>query len=172
MKNKSQMEMMGLVVIVILLSLIMLVVLVFMIREPQSSVAREYYHSQLATNTINAFLRTTSRNCKGHDMTTLAKDCVESCTDYPECTTGNPITCENGASSCQYLYESSIEIMEKSLLSLNKKFMLSVFRAGEGGGIEEVMSIGNSDCPGEREASSPQPLSTDRGLMQVQLFLC
>ena len=172
MNKKSQMEMMGLVVVVILISLIVLVVLVFMVKEPSSSVAREYYHSQLATNTINAFLRTTSRDCRGHDMTTLIKDCIESCTTYPECTAGDPIRCQNGMNSCLYVADTATEVLEQSLLSLNKKFLLSVFYANDAGVYEDVMEISNSECYGEREASNPQPLSTDRGLMQIQLFLC
>lgn len=159
--KKSQMEMMGLVVIVILISLVMLVVLTFMIRQPESDITKEYYESQLATNTVNALLRTTSKDCKGHDMTTLAKDCVEN--------QFNPLICEDGqTTSCEYINDAVAFILEDSLGTLKKNYILSIYNPEN----EEIANFNNSNCPGEREASQPQPLATDRGMMIIQLFLC
>jgi len=160
--KKSQMEIMGLVMIVILLSLVILVVLQFIIRQPASTVKEEYYHSQLATNTLNALLRTTSESCKGYDMTGLFKDCVE---NYDN---NNLIICEDGKNSCSYVEGAVKTILEGSLGALNKKHNLTVANSRGAG----IVSIGNSACIGRRESSNPQPLSTDKGLMQIVLYIC
>jgi hypothetical protein len=160
MKSKSQMEIMGLVVIVILISLIILVVLQFMIKNPASKIKEEYYHSELATNTLNSLLRTTSKDCKGYDMTSLAKDCIENF--------DSPLICDDGQNSCEYLYVATSQILETSLGGLNKKYNITVADNRD----ETLMSIGNSPCIGKRESSNPQPLATDMGLMQIVLYIC
>lgn len=173
MRKKSQMEVMGLVVIVILVSLVMLVVLVFMVKKPASTVTQDYYHSQLATNTINALLRTTARDCRGHDLTTLAKDCIENYDPGYDST----IVCEDGiTNSCEYVALATEEILSSSLAQLHKKYILQIKDPNNEITLElkdpELPQTLTGGCPGRQEASNPQPLATDRGMMQIQLLLC
>lgn len=167
-RKKSQMEIMGLVVIVILITVAVLFVLVFIVRQSPSDIKEEYYHSQLASNTLNALIRTTTLDCKGHDMTSLSKDCVENLgykTSQICCSDG--LSCLDEMRSCAYLNSSVNQILSKSLASFNKKYQFNIIDSNN---REVIPQIG--ECLGERESSNPQPLATDTGMMEIILYIC
>ena len=86
--KRSQMEMMGLMVIIILVALGMLFVIQFIVVKEGSQLKKTYTYSQLATNTVNSVLKTTT-SCKGQDINQLLQDCAS----------GGTIDC-NGKNSC------------------------------------------------------------------------
>ena len=77
--RKAQIEMMGLVVIVVLVTIILLFYISFRINSDEnmqkSEPKQEYTEKQLATNYIQAVLKTTTR-CEGMNIQQLLQDCA------------------------------------------------------------------------------------------------
>ena len=64
-KRKSQMEIMGLAIIILLLTLAMIFVVRFVILKGPSDIKKGFTQTELASNMVNTFLKSTSRNCRG-----------------------------------------------------------------------------------------------------------
>ena len=65
----------------------------------RGDVKKEFTHKELAANTVNALLSTTT-DCKEHPISSLLTDCAEG-NDY-----GGFIECEDGSTSCTYAEET------------------------------------------------------------------
>ena len=89
-KKKSQMEIMGLVIIVILITLGLFFVVRFIITKQPSEIKKSYTQTEIAANILNSLLKTTSKDCYGMDVTQLLQDCAV----YRDAETSQ-VKCEN-----------------------------------------------------------------------------
>ncbi len=75
MSKKSQMEIMGLVVIIILIAIGMLFAVQFLLKKPTGETAAKAEESVLAANFLNAMLSTTTE-CQSRTVRELLQDCA------------------------------------------------------------------------------------------------
>jgi hypothetical protein len=158
MKRKTQMEMMGLVVIIVLIALILLFVIQFIILKEPTSARTAYAHSKLSANTLNTLLKTTTE-CQGLSTTQLLQDC----SNY-YLTPSEQANC-NGQTSCQYVENEIGTMLENSLEQWKVPYNFTVHL------IDREVKITKSygDCSGERK-SAFQPLSQPN--MNIRLDIC
>ncbi len=108
---KSQMEIMGLLIIVIILSLALLFVLkVVFLKEP-SSVTIDYEKQKI----VEAFVNTLFQTSSGCTLDTTMKDLLLDCAKNPF--SGGTITCNDGTgrNACVFVNETILLILEKTL---------------------------------------------------------
>ena len=127
MKKKSQMEIMGLLIIVILFSLGLLFTIRFMATRERSTVLETFTTTELAANMLNAMLKTTVQGCKEADMTDLFRDCAA----FPT------IDCDSDGSiysydpelpdSCAKLRESINFIFSRTLDIEKKRYLFNAY---------------------------------------------
>ncbi len=159
-KKRSQMEIMGLAVVVILIILAMTFVVRFVILKEPSNIKKSFTHTELASNMVNTFKKSTSRDCYGLSMTELLQDCAQT---LP---TGS-ISCENGKGSCAYVNSTFAEIINKTLEAWNLGYEFRVFFEGE----SPIFKFGE-ECEGERTRETfPTPTRLYKTL-NVQLDIC
>lgn len=162
MQNKSQMEIMGLVIIIILIAIGMLFAVQFMLKKPTGKPTAAVKESILAANFLNALL-STSTDCYERNIRELLQDCA---------LTSGATTCtsEGGfpMNSCDYVEAQIRYILDNSIDMWNKDYYFTI----EGSSDVERIMIGTLDdepCPGEREAKShPVPV---RPGFEIKLWL-
>lgn len=154
--KKAQMEVLGLAVIVILMSLGMLFIVKFVILDPSTNTKASYTHTQMASNTLNSLLKTTTP-CQGTDVTVLLKDYV----------TSARIQCENGTSGEQ-LEEIFDTVFNQTLDTWKKNYLFTVYMGDDYYFINE-----NGNCTGlTQKQSETFPLPTERGTLFLTLDIC
>ena len=158
MKRKSQMEIMGLAIIIILLALAILFVLQFIIMKPTSDIKKSFTHKEMAANTVNSMLDTTT-DCRDLSIAQLIEDCAEG--GYIQCPTGN---------SCTHVQRIIENILNNTLEQWNKEYYLTI-TTSQGDVLDP---FGRADpCPGEKITSSPCcTLPTGAGPLDVKLEIC
>lgn len=117
-KKKSQMEIMGLAIVVILISLSLIFVVRFVVLKKPTDFKKAFTQTELASNTLNTFLKTTSKDCSGLSMTELLQDCAQ----------GSSITCGGNMKSCIYVNQTAKEIFTNTLDSWNVEYYFSVYQ--------------------------------------------
>jgi len=154
MKNKkSQTEMMGLVIVVILITLALLFVISFVVLRKPSTIRKQYTQSEIAANTLNALLETTTP-CNKQKIRELLDDCAS-----------NPpgtIYC-SGLYSCDYVERIINNIFKETLIAWNIDFE---FKAT----LTDI-TLSRGYCGGEKRSQS-QFIPTDAGVMTVKLDIC
>lgn len=91
------MEILGLAIVVVLILLSAVFVAKFMISKKPSEQRKNFVESELASNMLNTFLRTTSNDCSGLSMTELLQYCAQ----------GIQFTCGDAGSSDSCVYANS-----------------------------------------------------------------
>ena len=157
--KKAQMEIMGLAIIIILIALAMLFI-VSVVSKPSEDIKKTFTNKQLASNTVNTLLSTTTGCRDGLSVSQLLQDCAEGgiiCCLY----SNNNQCIEN---SCVHAEKVIDEILTNTLNVWNKQFELKLPRINR--------KFGTS-CPGEKITSSPCCiLPTDLGPMKITLDIC
>lgn len=160
-RKKSQMEIMGLVVIVLLIMLGMMFALRFMMSgDTDRDVKAEFEDTQLAANMLNAMLRSTS-GCKGYSITTLLQDCGS----------GEKIVCNDAGSSVQKSC-ANVSATVKGLLdeTLNKRmykrYEFSIDK------LDKNQFTFSHGAPCLEKVSKFSPISYSRGTIIVRLSIC
>lgn len=165
--KKSQMEIMGLVIIVILVSLAVLFVVQFIFLKESGTLKKTYTHTQLAANTLNAITKTTARSCKNQDLTQLLQDCAAYNVQ------GGIIICDDGRRSCDYANDAIGEILSKTLNAWNKEYSLIASI-----GSTDIVDYTTENCAPERKDIEKQtkiypiPVPGQSQPMTLRLDIC
>lgn len=134
--NRSQMEIMGLVIIVILVAIGMLFAIQFLMKQPAARETAAVKESTLAANFLNTLLSTTT-DCYGRTMRELLQDCA---------LTGGSTDCF-GMNSCDYAAGQIDLMLENTLGKWNKDYYFSISGAPD---VEKI-SFGTECLSCERE---------------------
>ena len=154
--KKSQMEIMGLAIVVILITLAMIFVVRFVIFKKPAEFKKSFTQAELASNTINTFLKTKSKNCNGLSMTELLQDCGQSQSIY----------CENGKVSCKYVNDTAAEVFSKTLDSWNVDYEFKTYFDER----SPILKLGQA-CKGAKK-SKLFPIPTAARALYVKLDIC
>ncbi len=152
--HKSQMEIMGLVIIVILISVAMLFVLQAMLK-PSESAKKTYTSAQLASNTLNSIVQTET-GCFT-DMTTLLKDCSEF----------QQIECDY-LNSCEFIEKEIKHILNTTLRTWNKAYRFEIYIPAYN---QQIMNDSYGRCVRDIK-SELYPLSAAGTTLFIKLDIC
>ena len=153
---RSQLEIMGLVIVVILISLGLLFVLQFAVLRGGEPAKKTFTQEQIAANTVNALLITTTE-CQGLDVTELIQDCASF----------RDVRCE-GQNACEFVDAAIEQVLADTLQKWGKKYNLSIYDARE-----TYASAAVGRCVGSRDVSSyPIPSKIGGERIFVRLEVC
>ena len=154
--KKSQVEIMGLAIVVLLIIIGVIFVIRFVsVRKPAEFKA-EFTQTQLASNMLNAFLKSKTENCFGMSITELLQDCAQS----------QSVTCGNDEDSCTYVESTAEAIFSETLEKWNLEYQFQLYFQGE----NPIISLGQA-CVGEKK-SKIFPVPTRTGSLYTKLDIC
>ena len=177
-RKRSQMELVGLVVVVILIAVGMLFVIRFVVMKEPSQTKKYIEQSELASNTISAILETTV-DCHGISvrMNELFRDCAgfetyDCIADSPPPAPGSCFAEGNyaGADSCTFLNCTLETILDGSLESWNREYVFTAHVLNDPS-RHAITNISNSVCAFEKETEI-YPLPLNPGTLIIQLDIC
>ena len=164
-KTKAQMEILGLAIVVVVMLAAAMVYLRLSATKKDTDYRKPFTSSETASNMINTFLDTTSRDCSQLTMTGLLQDCAQS----------TAFVCDNGMNSCDYAEESAREIFGKTLdkWKIKYEFMACTSFDFKTARCEpnSVLIEAGSKCMGEKEFKL-FPIPVSAGTMYAKLDLC
>lgn len=152
--KKSQMEILGLAIVVLLVTLAMVFVIRFLALSEPEDIRSGVVESQVASNYITTYLKTSVEGCNGLSITDLLQDCA----------IGGNIC--NGQDSCQKAEEVAETIFLSTFDAWNTQYGFEVYLDEDNPKIE----LGPG-CTGERR-SKLFPLPTGVSPLFVKLDLC
>ena len=153
-KKKSQVEIMGLIVIVILLAVAMIFVLQFTISRRPATI-KTYSHAEIAENMLTAMLQTTT-DCDGFTISELLKKCAEPIPEHQI--------------YCDCLDETINNILSNTLDEWNIEYRLSAKIEPGQVFINRSDSLPDS-CQGERRTAT-HILSAAGQIMRIRMDVC
>ena len=160
--RKSQVEIVGLIVIVLLLIVAMIFILQFTISRPYT--VQTYVHKQIANNMVSSLLETSTVCDK--DVADLLQDCV----DHPE--SASRIFCLD-KDSCEFVNDTIENILDKTLRKWKKQFILTATVSNPYEAIINTSSYSLSPiCRGERRTAKYLLQTETRGTMIINMFIC
>tara|TARA_Y100000310_G_C20546348_1_gene745776 strand:- start:118 stop:594 length:477 start_codon:yes stop_codon:yes gene_type:complete len=154
--RKAQTEIIGLAIVVLLLIIGMTFVIRFMMAKEPIDYKKQFTQAEIASNMINTFLKSTSKDCNGLSMTELLQDCGQSM----------GIFCENGEGSCTYVNRTAAFIFEQTLEEWKIDYEFKVFQQEE----NPKFTLG-TPCPASKK-SKTFPIPTSSGTIFVKLDVC
>jgi len=159
--KKSQMEIIGLVIIVLLISLALLFFLQFSLKKADSE-KRTFTSAQLASNMINAIAKTTT-SCSQKTISQLYTDCAE-----------NPNLVCGQENICDFAGRKVSEILNLTLVEWNKKFRFQVFIPESEDYHEQIFynrQFNFNLCSGNIQTET-YFLPTNTGILYLRLNIC
>jgi len=154
--NKSQMEILGLAIVVVLVLIATAFVVRFVAVSKPADYRKGFVSSELASNMINTFLKTSASQCSQLSMTELLQDCSQE--------TG--LVCANGQDSCQYVSSAASGIFAKTLGKWNTHYEFAAYTE-----IDKPFIKLGKPCMVEKK-SKVYPVPTRTGTMYVKLDIC
>lgn len=137
MKSKGQMEILGLAMVVIILLVASVFAVRFIVLKEPSDYRKGFLTSELASNMLNTFLKTTSSSCRKLSMSELIRDCSQ----------GGTISCENNQNSCQYAESAAISIFSETFDKWKTGYELSAYTENN----PSFLKLGKR-CTGEKKS--------------------
>jgi hypothetical protein len=169
-QKRSQMEIMGLMIVVLLLIVGVLFAIKFVVLKKPTEVRQTFSRTQLASNMGLAIMASTTYDCRG----TAIKDLLIDCAEWPE--EGGTITCDDGRKACNYVNETINGIINKTFNAWKTKYyMIAGTRMHRIGQSDQIIYFYHPDCnpekprPGESESFF---LPTNRGMLTLKIFVC
>lgn len=165
MKKKSQMEILGLVIIILLLTLGLLFVIRFVYLGDDTNIRAKHAESQLAANLLNSMLQTTAVECQNRQIRELFSDCGAT----------NSIICRQDQDglperSCKFL-ETEVEMILDAVLDNDDWTRIYYFNASHTRqNLEYTMEFG-TPCTGAYD-SKFYPIQSAGRTMIVTLQIC
>ena len=169
--RKSQTEILGFAIVVVLI----LVAVFFVIRlgfSKPSAYRSDFIDSELASNMLSAFLKTSANDCSHMSMNAILQDCGQS-------GRGNGLKC-NGKFSCEFAESAAAEIFSKTLGAQNKKyefiacdnFDVKKIKCNDATTLVRVAQpAAGQPCSGQRKLGK-SPIPIDSGTMYATLEIC
>ena len=151
--KRAQIEIVGLIIVIILVTIGIIFTIKFINEEKPKDYKKEFTQTEMASNMLNAFLKTTS-TCKELSMTELLQDCSQSKT----------IAC-NEKDSCAYVEQEAKKIFGRTLEKWNIGYEFKVFFEEE----NPILILGKS-CANKKSMLFPIP--TGSGVLSVKLDIC
>ena len=150
------MEILGLAIVVVLVLMATTFVVRFVVLNKPTDYRKGFISSELASNMINTFLKTDSKDCSQLSMTELLQDCAQE--------TG--FICDKGESSCTYVNSTAKYVLAKTLAKWSTKYEFLAYTENE----KPFIHLGNP-CTAEKKSKVyPVPIKT--GTMYVKLDIC
>jgi len=103
--KKSQMEILGLAIVVVLILVATIFVVRFLVVKAPADYRKSFVSSELATNMLSTFLKTSAKDCSQLTMTELLQDCAQA----------KSIICDNGQDSCKFVDSTAKNIFSATL---------------------------------------------------------
>ena len=159
MPKKSQMEILGLAIVVVIL-LVGIAIFAKIRQNKQPDSRNDFISSELASNMINTFLKTSAKDCSQLTMSELLYDCAR----------GTELICNDAANSnsCDYVKLTADDIFQKTFDKWKIKYEFLAYTD-----INSPLVKVNSGepCKGEK-TSKTFPLPVVTGNMFVKLDIC
>ncbi len=158
MVRKSQMEIMGLVIIVILVGLGLLFAVQLVLKKtPTSDQNNRIKESTLAAHFLNTLLSTTT-SCQKRSVKELLQDCA----------LARVVTCETGETSCAYAQSTIKSILDTTLHEWRKSYVFSIKGSSE---VEKIV-LSEGTCLKNKEVKlHPVPVKPGFDIV-LKIELC
>lgn len=159
MRKKSQMEILGLAIVVMLILVATIFVIKFFLLKKPAEYRKGFVTAELASNTLNAFLKTAAKGCSQLTMTELLQDCAQSRPD-------GTISCDSGIGSCTYVELAAKEIFRQTLETWSVDYEFLAYTDIN----SPLIKIGKPCLADKR--SKLFPISISSGTMLTRLDIC
>ncbi len=180
MRKKSQMELVGLVIIVILITLGILFLATFALKSDVQK--KVFTRKGLAYSTMGAVLKATvskDAQCAQLGNPRIGEDIIDDCAKYFDTSSRyhciGPLSKER-RHSCDFLQEMATILLNETLGRWNKKYEFSSQLIPYQGAkpTELVSVVVSGGCPKwkEMDSSGLFPINTEAGLVENYLYLC
>ncbi|MEK6984476.1 MAG: hypothetical protein AABX33_07925 [Nanoarchaeota archaeon] len=157
MKHKiAQMEILGLAIVVVLMLVAAIFVIRFSVFKEPADYRKGFVSSELASNMINAFLKTTAQDCSQLTMTELLQDCAQA----------QSIRCRGETPACSYVQAAAGSIFEKTLNKWNMRYEFKAYVDMD----RPLIRLGEA-CRAEKK-SRIFPIPISGATMQAKLDIC
>jgi len=155
-QRRSQMEILGLSIVIALMIISAVFIVRFSALNKDEQYRGEFISSEISSNMLNTFLKTSARNCFQLTMTELLQDCAQ----------GRNIRCEDGKDSCKYANSTALEIFSETLDKWNMKYEFLAYTD-----ISHPFIRLGSECKGQKKSKQfPIPISS--AVMYVKMDIC
>ncbi len=162
--KKSQLEVVGLIVIVILLSLALLFYLQFSLRK-EPELKKTYTTAQMTENMVNTLLSTsTSCNAIENTLDVLIADCAN---DPDE---RGRVECRPGVYSCEFVDSEIRRLLDETLNLWQRKYRLYSFLIEDPENPIFNYEKDIDKCTGDIDSSDTYTIRTTSGLIGVVLL--
>ena len=150
------MEILGLAIVVVLILVATIFVIRFLVLKAPTEYRKGFISSELASNMLSTFLKTSAKDCSQLTMTELLQDCSQ----------GKGITCDNGEDSCQFAQSTAEKIFKGTLGKWNMEYEFLAYTDIK----QPLVRIGMPCKTEKRSKIFPIPIST--ATMYAQLDIC
>ena len=164
--KRSQTEIIGLVIIVMLVVVGFMLYVRFSLLAPKDSTKNDFTKAELATNTVNVMMKTTT-DCRDATVQDLLKDCA----------TEGRISCYSSPSgvgstlrSCEYAQAAIKAMADSTLERWSRGYTILFYRADQS--VQFNISDSGNSCVGNRNyksAFSYIPLNPGTATLKIQL---
>lgn len=155
-QKRAQMEILGLAIVVVLV----LMATIFVVRlagmKTPVNYRKGFVSSEIASNMLNAFLKSASQDCSQLTITELLQDCAQ----------GQSIKCDNDEYSCAYVNSTAIGIFAKTLDKWSMKYEFLAYKNIN----SPLINLGDKCLKEKISKEFPIPISSDK--MYVKLDIC
>lgn len=182
--TKSQMEIMGIVIIIILFSVGLLFAIQYVILKKPSDVKKSFLQAELSSNSLNAMLKTNVPECNNADMAALFKDCtgvspeLDCCIKLvpdQDCAYDGSQSTIGIADSCHVLNETVSKILRETLFLWRVPYVFTAYYVESDplSWTEGITSSPEIPCSLE-DIGRPQEftLPTTQGNLRIVLKVC
>ncbi|MBI1934902.1 hypothetical protein HYS31_00530 [Candidatus Woesearchaeota archaeon] len=161
MEKKAQMEILGLAIVVVLVLIATIFVVRFILLKTPVNYRQGFVSAELASNTLNTFLKTTAADCSLLTMTELLQDCAQS----------EELSCRGieSLNSCKYVNDTMKGILAQTLEKWSIKYEFLAYVESS----RPLIRLSNPEnpCPADKR-SKIFPIPIKSGTMYVKLGIC
>ena len=154
--RKSQMEILGLAIVVVLILVATIFVIRFLVVKAPTEYRKSFVTAELATNMLNAFLKTSAKDCSQLTMTELLQDCAQA----------KSITCDNGEDSCKFVDSTARKIFSATFDKWSVQYEFRAYTDIN----SPLIKIGSQCKADKRSKLFPIPISA--ATMYTNLDIC